>query len=237
MASLNPIALSALHHVHVALNAKIVERHGWLVPIEYNSTSQDLQRVYDGVGLCDISHVGKLTVHGKIEPYFMKKVREGKPPKVLSVEIAKLGDSSESSSVLVARLATDEALMITHPNQALSFVPRSGDSENSDLHMIDITSTMTGLKIAGPAAQQLLARVTAMEISTETFIDKTCAQGSIADIHGILLRLDMGHIPSYDIYVDRSYGRYVWDVLIEEGQTLGLAPFGNDALNRLKQNT
>ena len=69
MSGWQPVALSAIHPKHLSLGAVIVESDGWQRPASYTSAEEEVERVRDGVGICDISPLGKIVVHGDVEAY------------------------------------------------------------------------------------------------------------------------------------------------------------------------
>jgi len=55
---------SPLHDRHAALGAKFAEFGGWLMPLEYSGVLKEHASVRDGVGVFDVSHLGKALVRG-----------------------------------------------------------------------------------------------------------------------------------------------------------------------------
>src|SRR6478672_11983613 len=55
---------SPLHDRHVALGAKLAEFGGWLMPLEYTGAVKEHNAVRSGVGVFDVSHLGKAVVRG-----------------------------------------------------------------------------------------------------------------------------------------------------------------------------
>src|SRR5687768_2680232 len=54
-----------LHDRHVALGAKLAEFGGWEMPLEYpGGVLQEHAAVRDGVGVFDVSHLGKIRLTG-----------------------------------------------------------------------------------------------------------------------------------------------------------------------------
>ena len=143
-------------------------------------------------------------------------------------------EDSGIGDILAARLTADEALLITAPNQSSMVAETLGDMPGRCAHSVDITSARTGICVAGPAAQGTLAAVTEIDTSPRSFTDMSCAQGGISQVHATLIRHDLGDLPRYFIYVDRSYGEYLWETLVEAGERYGILPFGTDALSRLQ---
>src|SRR6476660_2884768 len=57
---------SPLHDRHASLGAKFAEFGGWEMPLEYPSgVLKEHAAVRDAVGIFDVSHLGKLVVHGE----------------------------------------------------------------------------------------------------------------------------------------------------------------------------
>ncbi len=60
-----PLLTSPLHARHVALGAKMADFGGWEMPIEYSGVVGEHAAVRTGVGVFDVSHLGKATVAGR----------------------------------------------------------------------------------------------------------------------------------------------------------------------------
>ena len=233
MSTWQPVALSAIHPKHLSLGAVIVESDGWQRPASYTSAGEETDRLRDGVGICDISPLGKIVVHGDGEAYLAEGFPQPVPSKPGASGRLQAAEDSGIQEMVVARLAHDEALLLTAPNQAPLVIALLESESDRCAHAVDVTSVLAGIKIAGPSASRLLAGVTEMDLRPESFPDMSCAQGSVSEVHGTLLRLDHGGLLSYDLYFGREYGEYMWDSLMEAGSPHGVTPFGTEALARL----
>ena len=49
---------SALHPVHLQLNAKMIDFQGWQMPFQYAGTAEEHLAVRTAAGLFDVSHIG-----------------------------------------------------------------------------------------------------------------------------------------------------------------------------------
>ena len=234
MAVPRPQALSALHHVHLALGAEMEESYGWLRPARYTTPDEESEAVRAGVGLCDTSPSGKLLLHGEIDRYVMEGLQQGGPQEPGDAGLMQFTEDSGIGDILAARLTSDEALLVTAPNQSPMVAETLGSMEDGCAHSVDVTSTRTGICVAGPGAQSTLAGVTEIDTSTHGFPDMSCAQGSISQVHATLIRHDLGDLPRYSIYVDRAYGEYLWQTLTEAGERYAITPFGTTALSGLQ---
>lgn len=59
-----------LYDEHVKLNAKIVDFHGWLLPIQYTSQIEEHHQVRQAAGIFDVSHMTVIDLQGtEVEKY------------------------------------------------------------------------------------------------------------------------------------------------------------------------
>ena len=235
MATSTPIALSALYYMQVALCAVMVDGDGWRRPARFTSAEEELELLQGAVGLCDVSPSGKLLIQGEaIDALLDAAFPDMGPLDTGRVQRQPFKGGTGVHEVILARLADDELLVLSAPGLAPSVAELLSEAPVECGHAVDITSSLTGVKIAGPLAQRLLAAVTELDTSPEPFPDMSCAQTKVAEVHGTLLRRDAGALLSYELYFDRGFGEYMWDALMEAGEVYGVAPFGIEAMARLE---
>ena len=63
----------------------------------------------------------------------------------------------------------------------------------------------------------------------------SCAQTKAAGIHGVILRLDVAGVSSYELYFGREFGEYMWEALLETAADLGGGPVGLEAMSLLQK--
>ena len=56
---------TALYEIHKQLGAKMVDFAGWEMPLSYTGTIEEHRAVREGVGLFDVSHLGRASLEGK----------------------------------------------------------------------------------------------------------------------------------------------------------------------------
>jgi glycine cleavage system aminomethyltransferase T len=99
---------------------------------------------------------------------------------------------------------------------------------------IDVTSVYADLFLAGPWSKAVLGKLTSLNVSEATLPNLSCAQTSLAHVHTIVLREDLGLIPGFHLLVSREYGESVWDAIVHAGHEFHLQPFGLGALTLLQ---
>lgn len=222
-----PVALSPLHHRHVELGAQMELIDGWLRPMCYASADDELSAVRSGVGICDVSPMGKLSLLGEVDA-LLSGVLPGRPLPAVG-RSARIDDDG-----FVARIAHDEALVTTAVGGASAVEERLTESASGCAYVVDVTSALAAVRIVGPRAPELLAALTELDVRRDAFDDTSCAQSSFAEIHGTLVRLDAAGLPACTLFFGREYGDYMWESIMEAGERYGLVPFGIEALGRLR---
>ena len=102
------------------------------------------------------------------------------------------------------------------------------------VHLLDHTSGLAGVRLTGPESDQLLSKLTELDTSPDAFPNLSCAQTRCAEIHGTLIRTDLGPLPSYDLFFPREFGEYMWDAIFEAGEEFGVAAVGFEAADRVR---
>ena len=234
----NPTRLSALHHSHVGLNATMVERDGWQQPEAYDSVQRELAALRESVGLCDVSAQGKLLLQGQGLDGFLEDVLEAEgAPEVGRVQASELPVDAGPERVVVLRLAEDEATMLTGVNRATAVLGSLTEDRQDCLHVSDVTSAYSAVRVAGPSGPTLLASLTDVDLSAAAFPDLTCAEVKLAEVYGLLMRVDRAGTSSYDVLFGLEYGVYVWEALLDAAQEYGGSPVGFLAMERLISGT
>lgn len=68
------IAKTPLHASHLALGARMVDFHGWEMPLHYGSQLEEHQYVRQGAGMFDVSHMTVVDVLGAGGRQFLRKL-------------------------------------------------------------------------------------------------------------------------------------------------------------------
>ena len=220
-----PTAVSALHYRHLELGAEMVEREGWILPARYTDPDDEAAGVRQSVGITDFSPVGKIRLQGQsIDKALLAAIPDYRATGVGSVFVAKEGH-------IVARLTNDDYLIITEPEQINATL--TSLKQDGCTHPVNVTSVLASIRLVGPNAPAVLAGVSELDLSPACFPDLSCVQTMVAEIHGTIIRRDIGNLLSYDLHFSRDYGDHMWESLMDAGERHGLTPFGLEALRAL----
>ena len=93
---------------------------------------------------------------------------------------------------------------------------------------------LCGLSVAGPAARDLLASVTAADVSAEAFGFRDIRQMDVEMVPALVGRISFTGDLGYECWVEPAFLPRLFDLLVDAGRTHGLRLFGVRALNSLR---
>jgi sarcosine oxidase, subunit alpha len=104
------------------------------------------------------------------------------------------------------------------------------------VHITPVTTAYASINVAGPAARDLIGRVTrGVDLANEAFGYMEVRTGQVAGVdQSVLWRIGFTGELSYELHVPAAYGLHVWETLMERGRDLGVAPFGVEAQRILR---
>jgi heterotetrameric sarcosine oxidase gamma subunit len=183
----------------------MAEYHGWRTAAVFTSEEEEAMLVRQGAGLSDVSWMTKLDLKG---------------PGVNALPA--LGEGARSWTLGPSHI------LVTCDPESRSI------SSSSGLWVTDVTSVFAQFLLAGPASREVLRKLTSLNVSENTLPDPGCGQASLAHVHAIILRRDLGPLPAFHLLVSREYGESVWDALLHAGQEYRITQFGLKALEILE---
>ena len=217
-----------MHYRHLELGAAMVEHEGWTLPARYSDPEDEADRVQQAAGITDISSIGKIRLQGET---IDQALREAVPCYQVTSVGSVFVTSDDSGGPVVVRLADDDCLIVTEP--AHTDLVLESLKLGGCVHPVNVTSVLAAVRIIGPNAPAVLAGVTDLDLAPPYFPNLSCAQAMVAEIHGTIVRKDIGGLLAYDVFFGRDYGDHMWESLIDAGERHGLKSFGLEAMSLL----
>ena len=239
---MDPVAYTPLHDWHIEQEASMMVAGLWMRPEHYGDPAAEVMAVREGVGLIDLSTLGKIKLTGSGVPKLLNRLYINKFGK-LRVGRVRYGVMVTAEGVVMddgvtARVGEAEWYMTTTSSGAsgiyewIQWWAQSGWGEN--VHVTNVTNGQAAFNLAGPRAREVLESVTEADVSNAAFPYMRMREMEIAGVPCRLMRIGFTGELSYEIHVGAGNGRYLWQTLMEAGKSQGIRPFGVEAQRILR---
>ncbi len=89
--------------------------------------------------------------------------------------------------------------------------------------VVDVTHVRAMFRLTGVNASRILAKICALDLGDDIFPEEAAARTLVAGVATELVRDDQDGVRSYLILPSRSFGLYMYDVILDAGGEFGLA--------------
>ena len=198
------------------------------------------------VGICDVSTLGKIDVQGRDAGTFLDRVYAN-TFSTLPVGKARYGlmlreDGFVLDDGTTARLNDDHYFMTTTTVNAVKVMQHLEFCQQClwpelDVETVSVTEQWAQFAIAGPRAREVLQRIVDPDHDISNAAFPYLAVGEVSVCGGTqarLFRLSFSGELAYEIAVPARLGDALVRALMEAGSTLGIAPYGTEALGVLR---
>jgi sarcosine oxidase subunit alpha len=250
-----PTRLTPTHEWAEAQGAVFVGTGGWLRAQWFPQPGEDHWRrsvdrevlaVRGGVGICDVSTLGKIDIQGADATEFVNRVYANAFAK-LAVGKTRYGLMLREDGIVMddgttARLGEQHYLMTTTTANAVAVFRhlefcRQCLWPKLDVHLISATEQWAQISIAGPKSRELVARLVdpPFDVSNEAFPFMACAALTVCEsTPARLYRISFSGELAYELAVPARYGDALTRRLMDAGADLGVTPYGTEALGVMR---
>ena len=144
---------------------------GWEMPVQYGSILNEARAVRTGVGLFDVSHMGRLEISGADAAGLLSST--------LSVDVNRLGVGRARYNVVCDSYGgiIDDCIVYRRGRQRFLLVPNASNTDavtewleswtprESDVSMKNVTAEIAMIACQGPDAEETLQRLTDFDLS------------------------------------------------------------------------
>jgi len=119
---LSMLSSTPLHDRHTEAGAKMADFGGWDMPIEYTGTVAEHTAVRESVGIFDVSHMGKIAIHGPGAAAFINSV--------VANDLDRIGDGQAQYSLLCNESGgvVDDLIVYKWGDDAVYVVPNAANA-------------------------------------------------------------------------------------------------------------
>lgn len=230
-----------LYPVYGQYGAKVVDFHGWALPVQFSGILHEHEAVRRRAGMFDVSHMGRVVVEGPDARLLLNRL--------VTNDVARLSpgraqyalfctpDGGTLDDILVYCLAEQRYLLVVNAaNRAadVNWIEQHAAAWQMDAAVTDETFRWAMLALQGPAAAALVQRLTEADVdgmqSFSFLMDVAVAGVPVV----VLSRTGYTGEDGFELIVPQEQAVTLWQRLLTEGEKEGVAPCGLGARDTLR---
>lgn len=225
-----------LYNNHLELGAKMVDFHGFVMPVQYSGIQEEHRRVRSSVGLFDISHMGEFEVWGHDAFDYVQRLVTNDVSELKTYQVLYTGICYEHGGLV------DDLTLYRFPDHYLMVVNASniekdfGWCEQQLLGGVELrnrSDEIAMIALQGPGAEALLQPMTETDLSRIGFY--WFAPGKVAGVPATISRTGYTGEDGFELYFEDLDGITVaWSALMETGADIDILPVGLGARDSLR---
>jgi len=227
-----------LTDAHRAAGARLIDFHGWEMPVQYAGIIDEVRRVRSAVGLFDLCHMGRLVLRGPD--------RERLLDRVFSASTARLRHGRAKYGFLLdERGYPIDDVLVYRDTEAVHVVINAGGRDEDptwverhqreggfDADVEDVSDGQAMLALQGPASEMTLQVLCGADLSALRYYGFTHAP--VDGIPCLIARTGYTGEDGFELFFDAEYAGRLWDALLAAGRSTDIAPIGLGARDTLR---
>lgn len=210
------------------------------------SVDREVLATRSGVGVCDVTTLGKIDVQGADAGQFLDRIYAN-TMSTLPVGRVRYGlmlreDGIAYDDGTAARMGQDHFVVTTTTANAGLVYRRMEFARQClwpglDVHLVSATESWAQFAVAGPKSRTLLQRIVdkGVDLSNSAFPFMACAAITVCGgLRARLFRISFSGELAYEIAVPTAFGDALIRRLMDIGQDLGVTPYGTEALGVMR---
>ena len=230
------IRKTPLYSIHLSLGAKIVDFHGWLMPVEYKSILAEAIAVRKSCGVFDASHMGEIEISGSQAQQFVQYVLTNDvsllPEGSMQYNLICAEDGGILDDLMVYRKKSSFSLVVNASNTAQDYNWLRNHSRSFDVEIKDVSSEYALIAVQGPMAESVLRenlKVSLNGLNYMHFIQINSNFGSF-----LISRSGYTGEDGFEIFVAGDLAGMVWEKIFSKAEEFGIFACGLGARDILR---
>ena len=226
-------AFYELHQIH---GGKIIDFHGWEMPLQYSGIIDEHITTRSHVGIFDVSHMGRFEIKGEGSRDLLQSL--------LTNDIAQLNDYRALYSpmcnqeggiiddLIVYRKGKNDYILVVNASNRIKDYAWISSHLTYNVEIHDMTFSTSLIAVQGPCASDLMCKlINDADVSKMKSFDMI--HKSICGIKCMVSRTGYTGEDGFEIMFDSS-GTKLWDTLLETGKEYYIKPCGLGSRDSLR---
>ncbi|MBN1477190.1 glycine cleavage system aminomethyltransferase GcvT [Candidatus Sumerlaeota bacterium] len=222
---------------HRGAGAKMVDFHGWQMPLSYGRISEEIAATRGRVGLFDLSHMGRIQIRGADRVAYLDRLFTGHVAEMQEGQVKYGFLCNESGGVIddiTVYCQEDYLLLVVNAanlDAVLPWLERHRDPAES-VRIEDKTIGLSMFAVQGPEAIGIMDQLSSQRVSDLKYYTFTLTRvlGNLC----LISRTGYTGEDGFEIYLGRTNAEAIWAALLRAAEHVGGVPVGLAARDTLR---
>jgi len=227
---------TALYDLHKEAGGRMVDFHGWELPVQYSSVMQEHHAVRRACGIFDVSHMGQVEVKGPDAIAFMQKVSSNDAARLKDGDAMYAHILNEKGGVvddiIYSRLGAQHVFIVVNAaTVAKDYAWLLEHAEGMNVTLENRSEHFGMIALQGPKAERLLSDIAPEAAKLKRF---GALPLQLYNRDSLITRTGYTGEDGFELIVPNETVPRVWETLVAEGASYGLVPCGLGARDTLR---
>ena len=243
---------TTIHEWHVKNNAEFENVGQWKRAWYYPKTTEDMHQAVqreskaarESAGILDASTLGKIDIQGTDASEFLNRVYTNTWSK-LGIGKCRYGlmlheDGMVYDDGVTTRLDENHYIMTTTTGGAANVMSKLEDYLQTewpelDVYLTSVTDHFATISVCGTNSKKIVSKVIPdLDLSDENFPHMSFKNAKIDKVKCRVMRISFTGEHSYEINIQASFGKSVWEKCMEAGKEFNITPYGTETMHLLR---
>ncbi len=212
---------TSLYEEHTALNAKMVDFAGWLMPIQYKSLKEEVIAVRESVGVFDVSHMGEFFVEGPEALQFVdyivtNDIKNAELNKAIYSPLCRENGTIIDDLIVYKLAETKIMICVNASNIQKDFEWMQQSVQKFDCTLLNKSEEFSLLAVQGPKTVEILKKIDLeFELQNIEYYSIQNASNNKDSIY--LARTGYTGEDGFEIFGPHDYIKRIWSRLMDAG--------------------
>jgi aminomethyltransferase len=206
-----------LYSTHIHLGARMMEFHGWEMPVEYSGIIEEHKAVRGSAGLFDVSHMNKLKVKGAGAFGFLQNISTNDisilPLNGMKYSVVCRDDGTIVDDIVIIR-REDHYSLVTNTSRKEILMDWIENHTPEGVEIEDVTCDTAALALQGPGSNKILSTI-ADNLDGIKFWSG--ADRKVAGIDTYITRSGYTGEDGFEIYSRSDDAKDIWQSMMDAG--------------------
>jgi aminomethyltransferase len=225
-----------LYSIHAHLGAKIIDFHGWEMPVQYSGIIEEHKCVRGNAGIFDLSHMGEFTVQGTGALAFLQTLT------TRDLSTCENGQAYYScicyehggiiDDLIVYRKKAEDYLVVVNASNIEKDFAWFKKHCPKAVQLANISDDIALVAVQGPNSIKIIQPLVKKSVGDLYFYHHR--EDEVAGCKVILARTGYTGEDGFEIYSKSTDAEKIWNAVWEKGAAFGMKPIGLGARDTLR---